>query len=108
MGRELGITDRQLQELPSYRESDAFGEDERLVLDLAVCMTRTPVVVPDELRHRLSARFSPVQVTELAATIAWENHRGRLNRALGVQAMGFSEGAVCAVPEGLLGGQPGR
>lgn len=103
MGRELGITDRQLQDLPGYQESDAFDSDERLVLDLAVAMTRTPVVLPEELRRRLGARFSPAQRTELAASIAWENHRGRLNRALGLRAVGFTHGAICAVPEGLVG-----
>jgi alkylhydroperoxidase family enzyme len=77
-----------------------------LVLDLAVAMTRTPVVVPEQLRQRLDARFSPAQLTELAAAIAWENHRGRLNRAFGVRAMGLTEGAVCALPEGLVGDQP--
>lgn len=107
MGREIGITDRQLQELPRYRESDAFDEDERLVIDLAVCMTRTPAVVPDELRHSLQARFTPAQLTELAAAVAWENHRARLNRALGVRAMGFSKGAVCALPEDPVGGDRG-
>jgi alkylhydroperoxidase family enzyme len=69
-------------------------------------MTRTPVVVPEQLRQRLAGRFSPAQLTELAAAIAWENHRGRLNRALGVRAMGFTWGAVCAVPEGLMGAEP--
>ena len=99
MGRAFGITDRQVAELPSYTDSDAFNEEERLVLDLAGCMTRTPVAVPEDLRRRLEARFSPAQLTELAAAVAWENHRARLNRALGVRPMGFSEGAVCAVPE---------
>ena len=107
MGREFGVTDRQLQDLPIYRESDAFDEDERLVLDLAVAMTRTPVVVSDELRQLLAARFTAAQLTELAAAIAWENHRARINRALGVRAMGITEGAVCAVPEGLVRDQPG-
>ena len=38
------------------------------------------------------------QLTELAAVIAWENHRARLNRALGVRAVGFSDGAYCVLP----------
>jgi alkylhydroperoxidase family enzyme len=43
--------------------------------------------------------LTPGQLAELAATIAWENHRARLNRALGVRAAGFSDGAFCVVPE---------
>jgi hypothetical protein len=31
--------------------------------------------------------------------VAWENHRARLNRALGVREAGFSDGAYCVVAE---------
>ncbi len=76
-----------------------FGPVEKLALDLAVAMTSTPAVVPDELRERLLEVMSPARLAELAATIAWENHRARLNRALGVRAAGFSDGEVCVLPE---------
>lgn len=99
MGRELGVAEAQLNELPRYRESPAFSDDERLVLDLAVEMSKTPVELPDELSARLKARFDETQLVELTATIAWESYRARFNRALGVEAVGFSEGAACALPE---------
>ena len=94
-----GITERQLRDLPRFAGSDAFSPEEKLVLEFAEAMSRTPAEVPGELRDRLLARFSPAQVTELAAAVAWENNRGRLNQALGVQPAGFSGGAVCALPE---------
>lgn len=94
-----GITEAQLLALPSYRTSDEFNATEKLVLDLAEAMTRTPTVVSDELRERLRREFSRAQLAELAAMIAWENNRGRLNQALGVRPSGFAEGMVCAVPE---------
>ena len=31
--------------------------------------------------------------------VAWENHRSRVNVALGLEADGFSEGATCARPQ---------
>ena len=99
MGRELGITDEQLADLGRYRESDAFDATERLVLDLAAAMSTTPADVSDELRAALHEHFTAGEVTELAAVIAWENHRARLNRALGVREAGFSDGSFCAVPE---------
>ena len=37
------------------------------------------------------------QLAELAAATAWENHRGRLNQALGIRPVGFSDRAFCAV-----------
>jgi alkylhydroperoxidase family enzyme len=97
--RVEGLTDSQLRSLPSFRESKEFGDCEKLVLELAEAMTRTPGRVDENLRHALLDRFSRAQVAELAAVIAWENHRGRLNQALGIRAAGFSEGAYCAVPE---------
>jgi hypothetical protein len=52
-----------------------------------------------DLRLRVTDRFGPTELTELAASVAWENYRGRLNQALGIRSSGFSEGAACAVPE---------
>ena len=100
LGREAGVTERQLRELHVYDTSDAFDDDERLVIELAEVMTRVPVQVPDQLRRRLEQRFTPAEVIELAATIAWENQRARLNQALGVRPSGFADGLYCARPEG--------
>jgi alkylhydroperoxidase family enzyme len=69
------------------------------VLDLAVGMSLTPTDVSDELRDRLLRHFSKGQLMELVSMIAWENHRARANRALGVREVGFSDGAFCALPE---------
>jgi alkylhydroperoxidase family enzyme len=97
--RAEGLTDSQLRSLPSFRESEEFSETEKIVLELAEAMTRTPTQVSENLRQALLARFSRAQVAELVAAIAWENHRGRLNQALGIRPAGFSEDAFCAVPE---------
>lgn len=99
VSRAEGVTDAELAALPTYRDSELFNELDKLVLDLAVAMTRTPAEVPEALRQALLARLTPGQLTEIAATVAWENHRARLSRAFGVQPMGFSDGAFCVVPE---------
>jgi alkylhydroperoxidase family enzyme len=99
LARIGGVPDRQLRELPLYRESDAFDERERLVLDLATAMSRTPAEVDDELFARLRERFDDAQLVELANAIAIENLRARFNHALGLESQGFSEGAACVVPE---------
>ena len=95
----MGITDAEMAAIPRYRESDLFSEVDRLVLDLTVAMCSTPADVPDELREQLLEHMTRGQLTEVAAMIAWENHRARLNRALGVRAAGFSDGAFCVVPQ---------
>jgi alkylhydroperoxidase family enzyme len=93
------VTDDELAALPHYGDSELFSELDKLALDLAVAMTKTPAEVPAGLRDALLEHLSMGQLTELASTIAWENHRARLNRALGVRAAGFSDGAFCALPE---------
>lgn len=99
MGRAAGITEEQLLELPRFDASDAFSPVEKLVLRYAVEMTRTPVEVPDALFADLREHFDEAQMVELTAAIAWENYRARFDHAFGIGAQGFSEGAVCAIPE---------
>lgn len=94
-----GLTQEQITELPRYRTSDAYTELEKLVIAFAEAMTATPAVDLEELRTTLLTHLSKAQLTELAATIAWENQRARLNQGLGVQPTGMADGMVCAMPE---------
>jgi AhpD family alkylhydroperoxidase len=98
ISRQWGLADEELLALPTYRTSPLFSEVDKLVLDYAVGMSRTPVDVPDELFARLREQFDEDQIVELTHLVAIENFRGRFNLALGVGAAGFSEGMVCAVP----------
>jgi alkylhydroperoxidase family enzyme len=94
--RGHGVGDAQLRDLYRYRDSEHFDELERLVLDLAVAMTVTPVAVTDELIAALREHFDDAQVVELVNLVAVENLRSRFNAAFGLGAAGFSEGAACA------------
>lgn len=89
-----------MRDLPHYHESPAFSEEERLVIELAVEMAKTPVELPLELLDELHRHFDEAQLVELTAAVAWENYRARFNRVFGVRATGFSgEAAFCALPE---------
>jgi AhpD family alkylhydroperoxidase len=99
ISRRAGLSDEVLLALPLYRTSPLFTELEKLVLDYAVAVTRTPVDVSDELFAKLREHFDPAQLVELTHAIALENLYGRFNHALGIGSAGFSEGMVCAVPE---------
>ena len=99
IAREAGLTERQLLALPNYRDSDQFTELERLVLDYATAMSRTPTTVTDELFAALREHFDERQMVELTNVIALENMRARFNSAFDMTPAGFSEGMVCAVPE---------
>jgi AhpD family alkylhydroperoxidase len=98
VARHRGIEEHQLRELPRYRESDAFTPTEKLVLDYATAITRTPGTVEDALVERLRGEFSDAQILELTVAAAIENYRARVNSALGVEPEGLSEGAFCVLP----------
>ena len=84
--------------MANYKNSPVFTEEEKLVLEYADHMTKTPVEVPDDLFARLRERFNEPQLVELTATIAWENYRARLDHAFGIESQGFSEGSFCPLP----------
>jgi 4-carboxymuconolactone decarboxylase len=98
VGRKQGITEGQLVDLSSFEASSAFSELEKLVLQYAVAMTQTPVAVSDVLFTALERHFTPRQLVELTSAIAWENFRARFDHAFGIEAEGFSEGALCPLP----------
>jgi len=98
VGRRWGLSNEELLALPSYRSSDLFNDVEKLVLDYAVGMSKTPVGVPDSLVTSLREHFNEAQLVELTHLIALENLRGRFNGALGIGSAGFSDGMVCATP----------
>lgn len=93
------MSEDQLRDLPTYRDSPAFSPVEKLVLDYAVEITRTPVDVSEALFAALRQHFDEAQLVELTATVAWENYRARFNRPFRIEADGFSAGAFCALPE---------
>lgn len=102
--RRSGLGDEQLLALHEAHDSGLFSEDELMVIDLAVGMTRTPGQVSAELMGRVRERFGVKGALELVHLIAWENTRARVNVALDIGAEGFSEGKVCAVPDRALAG----
>jgi len=62
-------------------------------------MTRTPADVPEDLFRTLEQHFSPAEIVELTTAVALENFRARFNRPFAVESVGFSQGAVCPLPE---------
>ena len=84
MGSQLGVSEEKIDALPNYETSDLYSEVERLALEFADAMTLTGRDVSDELFARLRAFYDDDALTELTATIAWENASSKFNRALGV------------------------
>jgi AhpD family alkylhydroperoxidase len=99
LAQRSGCPEAKLRELASWRESPQFDELERLVLEYAEAMTRTPVAVTDELFAQLREHFDERQMVELTMAIALENLYGRSNWAFGLEGEGFSEGMYCVRPQ---------
>ena len=81
------------EQVPFWRESDAFTPVERRVLEYAEAMTVTPPEVTDEMAEALRADLGEDGFVELTMMIAVENERSRFNSALGLTSQGFK--ATC-------------
>ena len=91
MGRKLGVTDRQLEQLADFEQSAFFSSVEKVILRYAEEMTRTPVNVSDALFTELRSRFNSAQIVELTAALARENYRARFQHALEIPSECFCD-----------------
>lgn len=98
VGRDSGLTEEDFEALSEFADSDRFTDREKMALEYAEHLTRTPADVPDALFERLRERFDEPQLVEMTALVAWENYRARFNRGFDVPAQGFTEGAACPIP----------
>ncbi|MEZ0367374.1 carboxymuconolactone decarboxylase family protein [Mycobacterium sp. pUA109] len=99
IARGIGITDEELLALADYRNAACFSDVDKLILDYATAMSRTPVQVSDELFDALRAQFDTPQLVALTHVINLGNFRARFNLALDIGSSGFSAGRVCAIPD---------
>jgi AhpD family alkylhydroperoxidase len=99
IARGLGFTDEELLAFSDYRNASCFSEVEKLILDYAKAITRTPVEVNDDLFDALRRHFNTAQLVGLTHIITLGNLRARFNLALDIGSSGLSEGQVCASPD---------
>jgi len=89
IGRGMDV--QKAQAVHSWRESDAFDEEERAALDYAEAMTLCERRVDDELMRRVRDHFDEDMTLELTALVAFQNMSSKFNSALDVPAQGFCE-----------------
>jgi alkylhydroperoxidase family enzyme len=99
VARQWGLGDEELLALGDYRNATCFSDVDKLVLDYATALSRTPVVVSDELFAELLAQFGDAALVALTHVVTLENLRARFNLALGIGSAGLSGGQVCATPD---------
>ena len=87
-----GVPMDKIRLLADWRASSLFDDEERLALEYAEAMTLNQV--DDDLRRRLSQRWSDDIVVEFTGLIAFQNLSSKFNAALDVPAQGF-----CRLPQ---------
>ncbi len=99
IARQWGITDEELLALADYRNAPCFSDVDKLILEYATAISRTPVEVSDGLFDALRAHFDTPQLVGLTHVITLGNLRARFNVALDIGSSGFSGDRVCALPD---------
>ncbi len=90
LGKRSGVlTDAEISAVSHYFDSDLFSVREKVALEYAETVSKTPVKVSDEMFGRLKNYFDEKQIVELTASIAFENYRARFNHALGIESDNF-------------------
>lgn len=90
-GLQGGVAPEKVRDVGHWRDSAAYDERERLVLEYAEAVNRTPSAVTDDLAERLRRKFTEKEIVELAGWVALENYRSRFNAGLGLKSEGFSD-----------------
>jgi AhpD family alkylhydroperoxidase len=101
---EHGVSERKLRDVPRWRDSDAFTDLERLVLEYAESMSATPPAVTDDVVAELRQHLDDGQLVELTMMIAVENERSRFNAALGLTSQGFTDRCEFGIERSARGG----
>jgi AhpD family alkylhydroperoxidase len=99
IARQWGITDDELLAFSNYQDAPCFSAVDKLVLEYATAISRTPVEVTDQLFDALRAHFDTPQLVGLTHVINLGNLRARFNLALGIGSSGFSGNRVCTLPD---------
>jgi alkylhydroperoxidase family enzyme len=101
LGHQEGIDPAKVMDVTNWRDSTAYDETERLVLEYAESASATPAVVDPGVVEKLTDRLGEKAMVELAAWVALEHFRSRFNAGLGLRSQGFAES--CALPAGSAG-----
>ncbi len=90
VGKKAGVlTDAEISAVSHYFDSDLFSIREKVAMEYADAISKTPVKVSDEMFNRLQQYFDEKQIVELTASIAFENYRARFNHALAIESDNF-------------------
>ena len=91
---KVGITDEEMASLQGRIDKSnvqTFSTREKLAMEYAQCISKSPLSFPQPLIEELKKHFSEREIVILASTAAQVNYWARLLQALGVPPAGFSD-----------------
>lgn len=91
LGHQEQVDPVKVLDVTTWRDSSAYDETERLVLEYAETASATPAVVDAQVVQKLTDRLGEKAMVELAAWVALEHFRSRFNAGLGLRSQGFSD-----------------
>jgi len=89
-----GITEEEVLALRGLKDFDSvrsFSEAEKIALDYARCVSKTPLSFDPETVSAIKSRFSDRAIVIIASTCAQVNFWARMIQAFGVPPAGFSD-----------------
>lgn len=88
-----------IDEINAIREGNynysTFSDKEKVIMEYVSLVTKTPVIIPEEMVEKLHSNFSERGIVIIASTIAQVNYWARLIRSLGIPVAGF--GDICKI-----------
>lgn len=90
---KVGVTVEEISALQRRSEISkvrTFSDREKLAMEYAKCISKSPISVPQHLVDEMKIHFSEREIVILATTVAQVNYWARLIQALGVPPAGFS------------------
>lgn len=91
---KVGITSEEMSALQGLTEPGnvkTLSDRERVALEYAKCISKSPLSFPKPLIEELKKHFSEREIVILASTAAQVNYWARLIQALGIPPAGFSD-----------------
>ena len=78
------VKESEYGEIPRFRESAAFSDDEKVVLEYAEMFATDHLSITDELFERLRQSYTDAEILQITVSIARHLAFGRITQVMGL------------------------